>query len=70
MRSYPVKENPFGSAVSEILCYKQTNRQTDIVLLCIIDYCLGAATIVFRVIFKIGVVVTTVQPNFINLNSS
>ena len=33
MRSYPVKENQIGSAVSEILRYKQTN----IVLLCIID---------------------------------
>ena len=33
MRSYPVSENPIGSAVSEILWY----RQTDIVLLCIID---------------------------------
>ena len=29
MRSYLVKENPIGSAVSEILCYKQTDRQTD-----------------------------------------
>ena len=29
MRSYPVKENPISSAVSEILHYKQTNRQTD-----------------------------------------
>ena len=28
MRSYPVKENPIGSAVSEILRYKQTDRQT------------------------------------------
>ena len=26
MRSYPVKENPIGSAVSEILRYKQTDR--------------------------------------------
>ena len=26
MRSYPVKENPIGSTVSEILWYKQTNR--------------------------------------------
>ena len=26
MRSYPVKENQFGSAVSEILRYKQTDR--------------------------------------------
>ena len=37
----PVKENPNGSAVSEILQYKQTDKQTikqtDIVLLCIID---------------------------------
>ena len=41
MRRYPVKENPIGSAVSEILGYKQTdrqtNKQTDIVILCIID---------------------------------
>ena len=37
MKSYPVKENPICSAVSEILRYKQTKRQTDIVLLCIID---------------------------------
>ena len=45
MRSYPVKENPIGLAVSEILSYKQTNRQTnkqtDIVLLCIIDNLYG-----------------------------
>ena len=26
MRSYPVKENPIGSAVSEIFRYKQTDR--------------------------------------------
>ena len=26
---YPVKENLIGSAISEILRYKQTNRQTD-----------------------------------------
>ena len=41
MKSYSVKENPIGPAVSEILRYKQTNkqsdRQADIVLLCIID---------------------------------
>ena len=38
MRSYPVKENPIGSAVSEILCYKQTGRQTSFfLLLCIIE---------------------------------
>ena len=37
MRSYPVNENPICSAVSENLRYKQTDRQTDIVLLCIID---------------------------------
>ena len=35
MRSYPVKESPISSAVSEIIC---TNRQIDIVLLCIINY--------------------------------
>ena len=46
MRSYPVKENPIGSAVSEILRYKQTNRHTDIVLLCIIDdLCLLCANV-------------------------
>ena len=39
MKSYPVKENPIGLAVSEILRYKRTDRQTDIVLLCIIDIC-------------------------------
>ena len=33
MRSYPVKENPIGSAVSEILWYKQTDTQTKILLL-------------------------------------
>ena len=27
MRSYPVKENHNGSAISKILSYKQTNRQ-------------------------------------------
>ena len=29
MRSYLVKKNPIGSAVSEILWYKHTNTQTD-----------------------------------------
>ena len=29
MRNYPVKENLIGSAVSEILCYKQTDKLTD-----------------------------------------
>ena len=29
MRSYPVKENPFGSAVSESLRYKHTDTQTN-----------------------------------------
>ena len=33
MRSHPVKEDPIGSAVSEILRYKHTDRQTDILLL-------------------------------------
>ena len=33
MRSYPVKINPIGSTVSEILLYKQTDRQTHIQLL-------------------------------------
>ena len=33
MRSYPVKENHICSAVSEIFWYKQTDRQTDILLL-------------------------------------
>ena len=27
MKSYPIKENPIGSAVSEILRYRQTDRQ-------------------------------------------
>ena len=44
MVSYRVKENPIGSAVSEILQYKQTNKQTDIVLLCIIDITLKSFT--------------------------
>ena len=30
MRSYPVKENPIGSEVTEIIRYKQTYTQTDI----------------------------------------
>ena len=29
MRRHPVKENQIGSAVSEILRYTQTNKQTD-----------------------------------------
>ena len=29
MRSYPVKENPISSAVSEILRYRQTDRHID-----------------------------------------
>ena len=29
MRIYPVKENPIGSAVSEILWYRHTDRHTD-----------------------------------------
>ena len=33
MISYPVKENPINSTVSEILRYKQTDIQTDILLL-------------------------------------
>ncbi len=33
MNSYTVKENPNGSAVSRILWYKQTNKQTNILLL-------------------------------------
>ena len=33
MRSYAFKENPIGLAASEILWYKQTNRQSDILLL-------------------------------------
>ena len=28
MRSYPVKKSNFGSAVSEILCHTQKDRQT------------------------------------------
>ena len=38
MRSYPVKENHIGSAVSEILhTNKHTNTQTDILLLYVAD---------------------------------
>ena len=33
MKNYPVKENHIGSAVSEIIRYKQTNKQTHILLL-------------------------------------
>ena len=33
MKSYPVKENPISSAVSKILRYKQTDRQTHMLLL-------------------------------------
>ena len=33
MKSYPVKENPIGSAVSEIFWYRQTNKYTDFLLL-------------------------------------
>ena len=33
MRSYPVRNNPIVSAVCEILRYKHTNRQTNILLL-------------------------------------
>ena len=33
MRIYPVKENLIGSAVNGILRYKQTDRQTHILLL-------------------------------------
>ena len=33
MRSYPVKENPIGWAVSEILRYKHTHKLTGILLL-------------------------------------
>ena len=38
MRSYPVKENLIGSVVREILRYKHTHRQTDIILLNYKDY--------------------------------
>ena len=39
MRIFPVKENPIGSAVSEILLYKQTeNRQTNILILYYKDF--------------------------------
>ena len=33
MRCYPKKENHISSAVIEIIRYKQTNKQTDILLL-------------------------------------
>ena len=38
MRSYLVKENQIGSAVSEILWYKQIERQTHILLLYYKDF--------------------------------
>ena len=38
MRSYPVKENPIGSAVSEIPRYKHSDTQTNILLLYYKDY--------------------------------
>ena len=39
MRSYPVKENPIGSAVSNIFgSHKQTDKQIDILLLYYKDY--------------------------------
>ena len=39
MRIYPVKENPIGSAVSEIFWYRHTeNKQTNILLLWNKDY--------------------------------
>ena len=39
MRIYPVKENPIDSAVREIIRYKQTHKQTDILLLYYKDWC-------------------------------
>ena len=33
MKSYPVMENHIGSAVCEILCYKQTDRKRTYILL-------------------------------------
>ena len=36
MRSYTVNENYIGSAVIEIFRYRQTDTQTNIVLLCVI----------------------------------
>ena len=45
MRSYPVKENPIGAAVSEILRYRHTNRQKDILLLYYKDWVLEAVGI-------------------------
>ena len=38
MKSYPVKKNPIGSAVREIIRYKQTDRQTHILLLYYKDF--------------------------------
>ena len=70
MRSYPVKKNPIGSAVSEILRYKQTdrqtnrqtnkqtdrqtNRQTDIVLLCIIDILVTLNSFIGQYVHPVG----------------
>ncbi len=38
MRSYPVKEKMVVSAISEIIWYKQTDKQTHILLLFYKDY--------------------------------
>ena len=38
MQSYPVKENLIGSLVSEILRYKHTEKQSEILLLYHKDY--------------------------------
>ena len=79
MRSYPVKENPISLAVSEILRYKQTdrqrNKQTDIVLLCIIDTLLfteggdnGLQIILFfYVIYKYDLLLANEQVGDFNL---
>ena len=45
MRIYTVKENPIGSAVTEILWYRHTNRQTYILLLFYKDYILVMDTL-------------------------
>ena len=37
MENFPEEKNPIGSVVTKILSDRQTDRQTDIILLCIID---------------------------------
>ena len=57
MRSYPVKENPTGSAVSEILRYKHTNKQTNTQKSCYFIIRIAFVITIFLSIFKnLGIV--------------